>query len=47
MKKLIIAAAIVCAAAMSQAASIDWAAATAANYVDKDGNVMTLPSLTT
>ena len=41
MKKLIIAAAIVCAAAMSQAASIDWAAATAANYVDKDGNVMT------
>ena len=41
MKKLMIAVAIVCAAAMSQAASINWGAATAANYVDKDGNVMT------
>ena len=41
MKKLMIAAAIVCAAAMSQAASISWGAATAANYVDRDGNVMT------
>ena len=41
MKKLVIAAAIVCVAAMSQAASITWGAATAANWVDKDGNVMT------
>ncbi len=39
MKKLMIAAAIVCAAAMSQAASITWGSDY--NYVDKDGNVMT------
>ena len=40
MKKLMIAAAIVCAAAMSQAATIDWSA-TAYNYVTKDGSVQT------
>lgn len=39
MKKLIIAVAIVCAAAMSQAASIKWSSDY--NYVDKDGNVQT------
>ena len=41
MKKLIITAAIVCTAAMSQAAAISWGAATAANYVDKNGTIMT------
>ena len=40
MKKLMIAAAIVCAAAMSQAASISWSASTV-NYVTKDGVVQT------
>ena len=40
MKKLMIAVAIVCAAAMSQAASISWAAASV-NYVTKDGTVQT------
>ena len=39
MKKLIIAAAIVCAAAMSQAAQISWSAAS--NYVTKDGTIQT------
>ena len=41
MKKLMIAAAIVCAAALSQAASIVWGGATSANYVTKDGAVQT------
>ena len=36
-----IVAAIVCAATMSQAASITWGAATSANYVTKDGAVQT------
>ena len=40
MKKLMIAAAIVCAATISQAASISWAAASY-NYVTKDGTVQT------
>ncbi len=40
MKKLIIAAAIVCAAAMSQAASIDWGAGTK-DFVTADGVVHT------
>ena len=40
MKKIMIAAAIVCAAAMSQAASINWAASSY-NYVTKDGTVQT------
>ena len=39
MKKLMIVAAIVCAAAMSQAASVVWSAT--GNYVDKDGKVHT------
>ena len=39
MKKLMIAAAIVCAAAMSQAASIMWSSSK--NYVTKDGTVQT------
>ena len=39
MKKLMIAAAIVCAAAMSQAASIVWSAT--GNYVTNEGNVQT------
>ena len=40
MKKLMIAAAIVCAAAMSQAASWTWATATGANFVDSAGKVV-------
>ena len=41
MKKLMIAAAIVCAAAFSQAASISWQADTGYNFVDANGNVHT------
>ena len=40
MKKLMLAAAIVCAAAMSHAAAIDWAS-TSYNYVTLDGTVQT------
>ena len=40
MKKLMIAVAIVCAAAMSQAAAITWGAGSV-NFVDKDGAVHT------
>ena len=40
MKKLMLAAAIVCAAAMSHAAAIEWGS-TAYNYVTKDGIVQT------
>jgi len=40
MKKLMLAAAIVCAAAMAQAATIDWSC-TSYNYVTKDGAVQT------
>ena len=39
MKKLMIAAAIVCAAVMSQAAQIKWTSTS--NYVTKDGNLQT------
>ena len=37
MKKLMIAAAIVCAAAISQAASMNWLTASGANFVDETG----------